>query len=271
MNGRAVSSPEPDGLAGVWVAAVESGSPGAEVGLRAGDVIVEMEGRAVGEDGTMDAYCEVLRSRGDDGAMSISVLRSETGELLSGTLNADDPLEAGDLPPLLSGLSGLPDTAETYEDFTSLQSDGGELLIDVPVQWSQVETSPETFGDLTVPHITAAVDLTAYLGGFSDPGLTLLRLPLRVPDPDAALSDFSEALGLPEGCPLEGGREDYDDGVYTGRYELRGLCDQQSAFTVLVLAQPEQGDVSLLLLVQLTSEAEIEALPRILGSFQETG
>ena len=274
VNGRAISSPEPDGLSGVWVAAVESGSPGAEVGLRAGDLIVEMEGRAVGDDGTMDAYCEVLRSRGDSGAISISVLRGESGEVLSGTLNADDPLEVGDLPPLLSGLSGLsglPETPETFDEFTTLRADGGELEIDVPVQWSQVTTAPQSFDDLSVPRVTAAVDLPAYLDSFSEPGLTFLRLPERAPDPDAALSAFSDSFGLPEGCPLEGGREDYDDGLYTGRFELRGACDGQAAFSLLVLAQPEQGDFSLLLLVQLTSEGEIDALPRILESFRATG
>ena len=69
INGQAVRR-RGGQLAGVWVAAVESGSPAADVGLEGGDVITKLEGLSLATDGTMADYCDVLRTRGDDAELA---------------------------------------------------------------------------------------------------------------------------------------------------------------------------------------------------------
>lgn len=84
VNGQAVS----DGsITGIWVAAVESGSPADVAGIRGGDVILTLEGLVLATDGTMSDYCDVLRSRKSTDTMTVEVLRPSTGQILEGQLN----------------------------------------------------------------------------------------------------------------------------------------------------------------------------------------
>jgi serine protease Do len=84
VNGRAVS----DGsITGIWVAAVESGSPADLAGIRSGDVITKLENLVLATDGTLADYCDVLRSRRSTDTMALEVLRTGTGAILEGQLN----------------------------------------------------------------------------------------------------------------------------------------------------------------------------------------
>ena len=80
VNGQAVR--DDTGLSGIWVAGVASGTPAADVGLQGADIITKVEGLAVGVDGTMADYCDILRSHSDDAPLSLQVMRYDTGEIL---------------------------------------------------------------------------------------------------------------------------------------------------------------------------------------------
>jgi len=84
VNGEAISVGD---FTGVWVAAVESGSPADTVGIRGGDIITKLEGLVLATDGTMADYCDVLRSRRSTDTMAVEVLRTGTGQILEGQLN----------------------------------------------------------------------------------------------------------------------------------------------------------------------------------------
>ncbi len=58
VNGEAVSDGE--GLTGIWVSSVESGSPADKAGIKSGDIITKMEGLVLATDGTMSDYCDIL-------------------------------------------------------------------------------------------------------------------------------------------------------------------------------------------------------------------
>ncbi|RIK19694.1 MAG: hypothetical protein DCC51_08560, partial [Anaerolineae bacterium] len=90
INGQAVSDGE--SIFGIWVSSVESGSPADKAGIEAGDILTTMEGLVLATDGTMSAYCDILRGHNMTDTMSIEVLRLADGTILAGQVNGD-PLE----------------------------------------------------------------------------------------------------------------------------------------------------------------------------------
>ncbi len=86
VNGQAVAT-EDGSLTGVWVSAVQSGSPADKAGVQPGDVLTMMENLVLATDGTMSQYCDILRSHKSGDTLSIEVLRWPTQEVLDGQLN----------------------------------------------------------------------------------------------------------------------------------------------------------------------------------------
>jgi len=72
---------------GIWVQAVQSGSPADDAGIKPGDLLIEMEGKALAVNGTMREFCSIIRSRRPTDKLAIKVLRPSTGELLEGQIN----------------------------------------------------------------------------------------------------------------------------------------------------------------------------------------
>ena len=53
-----------------------------------------MAGKDVGTDGTMKDYCDVLRTKGEDAAIGVEVLRFDTSEVLRGEFNGKELVQA---------------------------------------------------------------------------------------------------------------------------------------------------------------------------------
>ncbi len=70
VNGTAVRNEE-EGISGIWVASVKSGSPASIVGLKGGDIITKLEGIVLATDGTLADYCDILRTHRSDDVLSV--------------------------------------------------------------------------------------------------------------------------------------------------------------------------------------------------------
>ncbi len=171
VNGEAVSDGQ--SLFGIWVSSVASGSPADEAGLRPGDVITHLEGVQLALDGSMSAYCDVLRSRDADDVMAIRVLHVPTGGVLTGQLNGE-PLSAETYtiaptnhssndsdsavaqPPyghpnagnvsIHLALSNLVPNAPLHEQYSTVADESGAIAFDAPAHWSHRAFSSETGG-----------------------------------------------------------------------------------------------------------------------------
>lgn len=65
---------------GVLVRSVETGSDAFDAGVQPGDFIVHVEGTSVAQDGTMAEYCDILRTKGADGELTLGLFNYFTGE-----------------------------------------------------------------------------------------------------------------------------------------------------------------------------------------------
>lgn len=262
INGEAVLDPD-QGLSGIWVASVASGSPAANAGVKGGDIITRLEGLILATDGTMADYCDILRSHASEDVLSIEVLRFATGEVLEGELNGT-PLEpsfsfgaelSGDVAAETGGGGDL----TTYTHYTTVSDDTGTISVDVPAEWVDADgqENPE-FG----PSIYAAPDLTGFLETYDVPGVVIEYSPQLGPGDIATVLN---ELTLPA-C-VSTGRDVYEDVLYAGEFEFFTGCDGTDTAALIVAAAPSDGSFVVRVFIQIVEDRDLDAMDEILNSF----
>jgi serine protease Do len=88
INGKAYLA-ENGSVSGIFVSAVEPGSSAAKTGVEAGDIVTHLQGIRLSSDGTMDEYCSILRTHGQDATLDIRVLRPDEGISYIGQINGE--------------------------------------------------------------------------------------------------------------------------------------------------------------------------------------
>jgi serine protease Do len=267
VNGTAVNDGE--GLSGIWVSSVESGSPADQAGIQGGDIIWRLEGLVLATDGTMADYCDILRSHSPGDVLSVEVLRFDTGERLEGQLNGRE-LEVVSIPvvPTRAAAEGEP-TPAAYSDYVYVSDDYGVLEVEVPQEWYDVDGSPWLIdGTEFGASLTAATDVAGFNDTYDTPGVFFAASNWLVEDYDP--SSFLDEVTFTDGCLLEG-RYEYDDGYYVGYYDLYVDCGEALSTIVNIAAEPEDGAYLVWVVVQLVSDADYDALSRIIDTFQVVG
>ena len=264
---------ETTGVAGVWVAGVETGSPAERLGLLPGDVLMTMDSVELGVSGDLSAYCRVLRNSGGR-SIPLEVLRLDTSELLRGDLNGGTGLQvvfsfADELDP------GLDSGDERYDRFLRLADATGLLAADVPEAWSDISAQPVEGSDgVTYPSLVASTDLSAFPSTYNVPGVSFRALPTDERTPDDLLDDAAPS----EGDCRDGGRFDYDDGIFVGRYQVWSACQGTNAVRVILAirplganATPAEEGWTVITTVQALTTADLDALDQIWATFDLVG
>lgn len=263
INGWAVYD-EGAGISGIWVAGVAPGSPASQAELLPGDIITSMNGLPMGTDGTFKDYCDVIRTSGDR-PIAVEALRYDTSEFLRGEINGDKPLEVAFsfAEEVEDEVSTEDDGTGTYTDYELVTDDLGRIVMEVPVEWTDRDTTPWLPGDgAEYPYIAASTDLTSFFETFSDPGVVFTLLG-PTSDLDAELARWS---GVGESC-TDLGITDYSDSVFTGKYQVFDACGGTTTAIVNLVAQPADGSYTAVIQLQATSTADFEALDRIFATF----
>jgi hypothetical protein len=151
--------------------------------------------------------------------------------------------------------------------FVNLVDETGRLTVDVPADWTDVILAP----DEGLPRILAATDANAFETGFSEPGLDLRLLSANLaPEQfDSSLDTVANTIGLPNSCTSQG-KQDYTDGVFTGRMEVWGECAGVGTSMALLFANQADGQ-TIFLGLQLTAEDDPAIADEISGSFLIVG
>ena len=259
INGTAVSDEE-SGTFGLWVNAVDAGSPASNLGLEPGDIITRMAGVDVGLDGTMKDYCDILRTKGQDAAIGVEVLRFDTSEVLRGEFNGQE------LELAFSFADELGETGDTYENFSIVTDDSNTIQVEVPDEWADVRGEAQEIAGVLAPSIQASPDVDAFINTFDVPGMEFV---LTDQFTSADFETIMDAIGPSELC-TSAGREDYEDPLFTGRFEVWESCQGTDASYIVVAAAEADSTSVAIVTVQAIDDRDFDALDRILATFSTT-
>ena len=274
INGQAVVT-EDGTLSGIWVSLVKSGSPADKTGIQGGDILTSMEGLLLATDGTMADYCDILRTRNPDDTIAVEVLRYASEEYLEGQLNGRE-LEtsfsfAAELGGEVEGEEG--ETITNYDEYVLVQDDYGAIQVSVPAAWSEIDGSAWVdSGDIIGASITAAASLDNFNAYYSEPGVFF-----GATDDIAELGGYIQLLDVyrdwarEDDCTFEY-REDYEDPAFEGAFDVFSNCLDSEGVLVILSAKPHSStSLLVLVMVQIMSDADLDALDEILNTFDVIG
>ncbi|WP_291041163.1 trypsin-like peptidase domain-containing protein [Herbiconiux sp.] len=256
VNAQALP-PQEDGAVGVWVSSVKAGSPADGAGILPGDLLLRMAGTSLAEEGTLEEYCDVIRTQGADGTIDVDVYRPSEDALYRGQFNGK-PLEAVEVP----GIGSV--TGDDDRPYVTVTDDSGVLSVDVPADWADVDGSPFTgIGGHEFLDVRASTDLAQFEESWATSGVTVSAAP-AAPDltPEAVFASLTSLTG--QCTPVT--EDAYSDGVYEGRYQYFSACGGTSDY-VVVAAQPADGSFVIVVTVTIAAESDLPAIEQVMGSF----
>lgn len=268
VNGRAVNNGE--GLSGIWVSSIKSGSPADIAGVQPGDIITRLEGLVLAVDGTLADYCDILRTHNPTDVLSMEVLRFDTQEVLEGKLNGD-PLQqsfsfAQEVVEEAGAAPAAADANNTsYASYVTISDDSGLMQMSVPAEWADVDGSPWVQEDQTIGvSLAASPNLNDLYSSWNTPGVFFGATDQF----DVTIDDLLNSVDYTGECTYEG-RADYQDDVYTGKYDFWYGCGSgnEGAMILVLAAQPADGSYTTLVLIQMLSQADLDAADQILNTF----
>lgn len=266
VNGTAVNDGQ--GLSGIWVSSVKSGSPADRAGVRGGDIITRIEGLVLATDGTMADYCDILRTRRAEDPMAIEVLRFSTQQVLEGQLNGrvleqtfSFAQELGSEVPSAPSSGGT--SSGAYDSYKTVSDDSGLLTMEIPTAWREVDGSAWTLdGEVIGLSITAAPSIADFNNTWTMPGVFFGA----TDEFDLTVDELVDAFDYGDSCGYDG-RYTYEDAVYSGVYDLWVDCGGAGTLLIVLGAEPADRSYLVLVLVQVVSDADLSALDAILNSF----
>lgn len=275
VNGEAIVSDD-GASSGVWVASVASGSLADKAGLLPGDIILSMENLAVGADGTLATYCDILRSRRANAVTNIEVLRLDTGEILQGQLNGR-PLQRSvslgaseqsdqTAQPAATPQSGAGETPpESYDQFVNVADRQGIFTFSAPAAWKDVQDGNWVYSDETVGiRLDVSPDLDNFYDDWGIPG-AILRYSEILPDRMDA-QDLLDQYTLSDSC-TKGERNAITVGDLAGAYQFWNQCDNSTTSGAIVALAPSETNAYYVLLeLYGVAERDFSAWDTLLNS-----
>jgi len=261
VNGTAFASDE---LSGIWVSAVESGSPAANAGIKGGDIITQIEGLVLATDGTMSDYCDILRSHEPSDPLAIEVLRFETEEVLEGTLNSGEELTLA-----FSFAEELADDVATSNsvpyEYMEIYDDAEVLVMQVPTTWADTDGRGWEFDGVIIGNaLSAATSLEGFIGTWTTPGVFFAASESLAAETEEG--DLLDWWDFSDECTYDG-TYDYEDALYTGAYDLWLNCGGTDTAFVTLEAYPSDESFIIGIQIQIVTDADLEAFDTILATF----
>ena len=268
VNGSAVNDGE--GLSGIWVSSVESGSPADQAGIKGGDIITKIEGLLLATDGSMADYCNILRSHNPDDTLTVEVLRFDTQEVMEGQLNGRPLEHAFSFAQQIEEPAGSEGdgTDTSYENYVGIYDEADSVYMEVPVEWADTDGAPwEDEGEILGASLAASSNLEGLYDTYDTPGVLLLASEGLA---GSDMNELADTFDFTEDCTYDG-RSDYEDPVYAGVYDLYVDCLGTGDAVIVLAAEPEDGSYGVIILGQAVTSADLDALDHVLDTFNVVG
>ena len=266
INGEAIETES--GVNAVYVYSVKSGSPADRVGILPGDYVLEIEGLAVGGDGIMADYCDILASHDATDVMAVQVFRPDTEEVLEGQFNGRVLETSFSIANEVDANTTGSELATTTDEYTYVPiSDSTNVVhIEAPDTWTDINEGDWTVDDeVRGTQLTATPDLEKFYDEWYMPGV-VFSFSDNLQD-DMTPAELLDTLDYSEMCESV---ERYDipsDAGFAGAYDEYSNCGGSSTTAVVAALIPTEGDFMLGIEVYATSEADLMALDHILDTF----
>jgi len=267
VNGFAFASED---YAGLWVSGVRAGSPASDLGIQPGDIIIELAGRPivteedVSEYGATKAgYCDVLRTQGSDRAMAVSIVRFDTGEILSGELNNPDrPLTVDvSISDQITDETAVPGEEATFE-YVKITDDTESVEVEVPVNWTDRSGTSIDFLGFTLPAVSASTNLQEFFDTWSTPGISVIA----APELDASNFESTLEFFAPDSCDYLG-RDTFEGQDLIGEFDVYVDCGGVvGMFYVVGAFYDVYYDAMVIVLAQVSDESELEVIDQALDT-----
>lgn len=164
-----------------------------------------------------------------------------------------------------------PDVPATYDEFVVVTDDTGSIQVEVPAEWDEIDGRPYTDEQgRSLADVRVAPDLDGFLDTWDVPG-AIITASQDVAQTENEETLLNETVGpFSEVCAYEG-RQPYDDGLYTGSFDVFNECGGTETSYVIVGAVPDSRAYVIRVQVQVVSERDLDALERIIETFVITG
>jgi serine protease Do len=260
-NAEAIAPDEQGRPLGVWIASVKAGGPADKAGIRAGDVIETMGGVTLGQRGTLEEYCEVIRTQGVDGVIDVTVYRPSNNGVYEGQINGSE------LELVEGGNSqGQGNQPTPVGSFVTVTDDSKTVAVSVPDTWTQVLGVPTEANGVQFANVTASPDIASFNASWNTPGVSISATENMSVTVDQYLESFNTGLSA-ECTDVENG--DYDDGLYAGKYLYFTGCGGVDSHFLALVTTDVTGTHQLLLTLQMVSESDkTVVLDQILSTFE---
>lgn len=272
INGVAVN--DGDAISGIWVYSVKSGSPADQAGIEGGDILTKIEGVTIATNGNMSDYCDILRSHGPEDTLTVKVLRFSTQEVLEGQINGEPLVPASSFTDRVAGQigDGIEEESTSDNNYWTVNDDTFRLFMQVPAEWSDVSGESVSIDLDDRTYVSAAIQASPNIddawNSYSTPGVFLFVSEELAADYDAAslldAAPFGEEWG--RDCHYDG-RYEIERELYSGLYDQYSDCGDVGGVIFALVAAPENGNFLAYLLIQVVTEADLEAAGQIWNTF----
>ena len=187
---------------------------------------------------------------------------------------AQEKLETGQRFSLPSAVireqSSLARTPASYSGYTQITDNEEKIVVQVPVDWSDIETGAWNFkGKNAGVFLAASVNLGNFYSTRSESGVLIgvSRSLAQSYNKDSLLG--LEQRDLSRQC-VQKGRFDFRNQFYAGQYDHFTNCSGTPGLLVFTTASADQK-LLILIRIAVVSEADLEAVDKIVNTFQVLG
>jgi hypothetical protein len=166
--------------------------------------------------------------------------------------------------------SALAQTPSSYSGYTQITDNEEKIMVQVPVEWSDIETGAWMFkGKNAGVFLAASADLANFYSTRSQPGVLIgvSRSLAQTYNKEGLLG--LERRDLTRQCALKG-RFDYKNQFYSGKYDHFTNCSGTPGLLIFTTASADQKSL-IMIRIAIVSEADLEAVDTIINTFQVLG